>query len=334
MHDQDKELKKGQKNYLKSIINDLKDDYSKVKEKVQEFSEEIFSDNEDRPGYKSKFENELNEATNIVAKITEKSDDLDELIDLYLEEAEDGSPSKKSELKTAYDEIKSYALEVESLKESFDQYNTTIFGDLDANKIGLKNRLEDLELDYKRKIKEWELNTKALFDKIEGLLPGATTTGLAKAYENQKRSYSNPYYLWSGIFVLSIGGMIFFAYHSFRETVSITDALIHLLERIPFFIPVIWLAIFSGKHQSQNRRLQEEYTYKEALAKSYESHKREIENLPDGEERDKLRHKLIDSIIDMNRYNPSETLQHNGHSEKPPIFPSVTDFMKIRKENK
>lgn len=113
-------------------------------------------------------------------------------------------------------------------------------------------------------------------------------------------------------------GVIFYHTISTKEF-SIVDSLNHILARLPFFIPAVWLAIFASKQQSQYKRLQQEYVYKETLAKSYESYKREIDILPESDEKILLQQKLISAMVEMCGFNPSLTLENKSHDDKPPL---------------
>ena len=100
-----------------------------------------------------------------------------------------------------------------------------------------------------------------------------------------------------------------------------------VVSRLPFFIPVFWLAIFASKQQSQNKRLQQEYAYKETLTKSYEADKREIESLPESKEKDALSATLLNTMIEMAKENPSATLHSDAHNDGPP---SILDLFKMK----
>jgi hypothetical protein len=212
-----------------------------------------------------------------------------------------------------------------------ESYKIELFGDDVKKTEGVKQRISTYEENIKEKYKNWQENFDTLFKKIEGLLPGANATGLAKAYQDQRKSYSIPYWIWALIFVVSTIGMIIFAVATLTEVKTIDEAFMRIISRLPFFVPAFWLAIFASKQQSQNKRLQQEYAYKEVLTKSYEADKREIEKLPESEERNKLSIKLLDAVIDMAKYNPSETLHSAAHNDGPP---SVLDIFKMKMAQK
>ncbi len=141
-----------------------------------------------------------------------------------------------------------------------------------------KEKIVKHEADIAEYRKKWEAKYDSLFEKIEGLLPGATSIGLSKAYQEQVAKYKQLYNLWSALFIvimICLGcsfmtdilslSKSFNRFPTFLETVNL------ILERAPIFVPSIWLAIFVSKQQSQ--KLRKEYVYKETLAKSYESYK-------------------------------------------------------------
>lgn len=86
--------------------------------------------------------------------------------------------------------------------------------------------------------------------------------------------------------------------------------------KAPFIAPVIWLAIFSGTRRSQYERLQQEYAHKEALASSYDSYKKQIQDLKG--ETEALQKDLLAKAIEAIAYNASVTLD-GKHQEKMPL---------------
>jgi hypothetical protein len=97
------------------------------------------------------------------------------------------------------------------------------------------------------------------------------------------------------------------------------------LYKIPFVAPLIWLAMFSSARRSQYERLQQEYLHKEALARSYESYKKELIDLDTGSE--EMLKALIGKAIDTISYNASITLD-GKHVESTPAT-KILDKIKI-----
>lgn len=251
-------------------------------------------------------------------------------------------PAVKSKLETVIEHfatIEQFQKASTGIKKELEDFKEFVYGNETAGKVGFKKDIETLFETNKSANetlnKTWSESYQTLFQKIEGLLPGATATGLSKAYQEQKENYKWPVILWSLVFGLTVVGMMIFGISVYKDTElkDIQVTIQHILARLPFFIPAVWLAIFASKQQSQYKRLQQEYIYKETLAKSYESYKREIDLLPEGEEKVELQQKLITSMVEMCGYNPSLTLENKSHDDKPPI-PGNNIFKRLAKKSK
>jgi len=120
----------------------------------------------------------------------------------------------------------------------------------------------------------------ALRKKVEELLPGATSAGLASAFRERKESFQKPARWWAYVF---IGSLVMLLLIAFINPVSLTidkvtaeNFHMYVLLRIPFLLPIIWLAIYSANKQNQALRLEEEYAHKEAISKSFEGYKTQL----------------------------------------------------------
>lgn len=215
------------------------------------------------------------------------------------------------------------------LRQYYDQVFGRPEGEDEPAAIGLKaeidNRLESLD---KLKI-EQDSKFNALFSKVEGLLPGATSAGLASAYKDMRDSFAGRITTYTRLFYGSLGGLFVAGLFAVIQEVQLWPLKFVLVEtpdwqgmlrlilyKAPLFLPVIWLAIFSATRRSQYERLHQEYAHKESFAKSYESYKVQLEQL--GQATEDLRSKLIEKMIDTVSFNASETLDKN-HREKSPV---------------
>jgi hypothetical protein len=101
----------------------------------------------------------------------------------------------------------------------------------------------------------------------------------------------------------------------FVKTSGWEEVLRTLLTRAPIVLPVVWIAIFSATRRSQYERLQQEYAHKEAFASSYESYKKQLQELQ--VDADGLQKELIAKAIEAISFNASKTLD-GKHTEKLP----------------
>jgi hypothetical protein len=225
--------------------------------------------------------------------------------------------------------IASAAIERKDLHAFYER----IFGpepadDDEVREGGLKDELDTRMEQLARVEAEQITRHNTLFTKIEALLPGATSAGLASAYKNLKDDFTTSisrYTLafYASLFVLAIGGLVVVtdSMNYWPPSIKFVQAhdwqglLQSLLTRLPVVLPVVWLAIYSATRRSQYERLQQEYAHKEALASSYESYKKQLQDLK--VDADALQRELIAKAIDAIAFNASQTLDGN-HVEKPP----------------
>ena len=258
--------------------------------------------------------------------------------------------------------IEALLVTVETHVDDLTKFHHKIFGKLNEN-----NELDDglkAELDKRTKqLKDFEdiqqIKYNALIDKIESLMPGATSAGLATAYHDLKESFKEPIREASNLFFWSIGIIVLIAGFStiesfgIKEIESIKDGVvIHssgmpyvnfakltdldtilkgLISKIPFYAPVLWLAFYASKRRSEFYRLQQEYAHKEALSKSYDKYKKQIDDLKDKDP--ELQKLLITSAINAIAYNASNTLDRK-HGDKMPAYDLVEKVVESLKKSK
>lgn len=273
------------------------------------------------------------------------------------------------ETKTIHEKYIEFSTKIDEL----DKFYVKVFGseDEDGHRIGglekeLELRIESLEkfkieqektfelelsskmkkvLDYE---KEQQLNNKNLYEQIEHLLPGATSAGLSKAYQDMKETFREPIKNWNKVFIGSIFIMFIstflsflnigveedgiYTLFSFVKIDGIESTINSMLFKLPLYAPLIWLAIFSSKRRSENQRLEQEYAHKEALSKSYVSYKMQIDELNQTD--NELLKKLLDSSISTVSYNASESLDKK-HDAGTPAQEAVKLFVdQVKKLNK
>jgi hypothetical protein len=250
------------------------------------------------------------------------------------------SRSIKSKVEQASGEVISAGQKIKELLnltrddvDDFDEFHKKIFGSIDSEGKATGGLKQELETRFTQ-LHKLETNQlakyAALYEKIEKLLPGATSAGLAKAYEVQRRSFTIPIKNSTYLFFAAVGLMPVIAFLTSIQTASLMQLSISfvsyetleaiaksMLLKLPFIAPLIWLAVFASIRRSQYERLQQEYAHKEALAKSYGSYKQQLEALLNTET-ESLQKELINKAIDAIAYNASQTLD-GKHRDKMPL---------------
>lgn len=127
----------------------------------------------------------------------------------------------------------------------------------------------------------------AIAERVENLLPGATSAGLAESFLKSRESKARPRMLWLGLFLASMGllGWSLFWTLPWMPKVE-PDAGINwlfLLGRVPLvtiFGTVAWVALVYFRIES---RMQDDYRHKQNLAATYDGFRKLMsQEKPDG----------------------------------------------------
>ena len=175
-------------------------------------------------------------------------------------------------------------------------------------------------------VKQAEKERALLKERIEALLPGATSIGLSTAFEERKKSFKNPKETWRNIFFVSLVGLFCVPTYSFITDGLPTDAefpssaeglLVYFMLRLPFTLPFVWLAIYASLRHGQALRLDEEYAHKEALSKSFEGYKKQIYELEGSEQQKNQTLNLIATVVRAIGRNPSMVYKDKPETNTP-----------------
>ncbi len=250
------------------------------------------------------------------------------------------SPSVKQAILEARDQaindkeaIQNARSDVDAEIEDLNSFYEKVYGkDGSVNKptggfvVDLDNRFAQLAT-YERDQKS---RHDSLFEKIEGLLPGATSAGLALAYQDLRKGFELPIEKATKVFYIAVGAIPAMALIGSIESITLWPFSIFfvpipdlegilkgMLYKALFVLPLIWLAFFASARRSQYERLKQEYAHKEAIAKSYESYSKQLKELIK-EDSEPLQKELIQKAIDAIAFNASVTLD-GPHREKLPM---------------
>lgn len=213
---------------------------------------------------------------------------------------------------------------MENEKTEVSEFRNFIYGDGTESNLGFKKKLEDLHSDQlnngSKLLEQHDIAFNTVYEKIEGLVQGATTIGLAKAFLEQKNSYKYGIWFYTFGFFAPVVFIIIYLVQTYQEPKTLSDAVRQFMFHLPLYGACVWLALFSGRKLNQSLRLRQEYAYKETLAKAYEGHLREIQRLPENDDKNNLLRHHLEIMIYTCAFNPSQTLDSNLHDEKPPFF--------------
>ncbi len=130
--------------------------------------------------------------------------------------------------------------------------------------------------DYENKLVNFETQANEQLATITGLLPGATSAGLAHAFDLRRKSFLKPGTRWQWLFVGSVAALVVLALTGLWNVVKdgtplSYDELLRLwLARIPIAAALIWLALHASRESALAKRLEEDYGYKAVIAASFQ----------------------------------------------------------------
>lgn len=249
--------------------------------------------------------------------------------------------SIQSKIEEAQELITAANIEVQKIRDDLsvkldelDDFHNKVFGEPNAEgeiENGLKFEINERKNNLDSLITTQTDQYKVIKSNIESLLPYATSAGLASAYHELSISFNKPIEKYSRYFTISLFILLLVSgsltIHSllltdFSSNVDgrnfLNDIGVFLLQRLPIVLPIIWFAVFASKRRSEAERLKQEYAHKEALAKSYQSFKLQIEEL-DSENKEPLLEKLLAAAIETISMNASNTLDKK-HGDNAPLI--------------
>lgn len=144
---------------------------------------------------------------------------------------------------------------------------------------------ENRVVEYEKKLVDLHKAFTEMHTKIEGLLPNATSAGLASAFRNQQARFRKPQRNWLGAFVVTIilllcAGLVGLPGFWPGATQENWDSILrHFVARLPIVVPLVWFGIYAGRNYMLALRVEEEYAYKEAVSTAFEGYKREMSSI-------------------------------------------------------
>jgi hypothetical protein len=151
---------------------------------------------------------------------------------------------------------------------------------------------DEIATGHEQRVQALSGELQELVRKVDGLLPGATSAGLASSFNKQRSRFGDPQKQWLWTFVVCIGLLFVLGVPSFLSAVfgwphatdqSWNAAWRSLTLRLPIVLPIVWLAIYAGRNYMLSLRMEEDYAYKEAISTAFEGYKREMEKIGAGD---------------------------------------------------
>ncbi len=224
----------------------------------------------------------------------------------------------------------------DQLEESFEELEESIKALSDKNESHhqeFKTRVdESLKIQSEKNqqlLINWNKSHKELTTKIKDLLPDALTAGLSSAYEKKRTDEEAELKKNQGTFQNTIYALAFMAlipiavntirYYSYDvpldALIQSSPSLIMLI--LPLYLPIVWLAYSSGLKVKLAKRLIEEYSHKETVAKTFEGLSKQIESFANEDIAIELKTKLLFNLLDISAENPGKLITDYNKSDHP-----------------
>ncbi|MGJ0112775.1 hypothetical protein [Campylobacter molothri] len=339
------------KNDIEKQLQDLSNEINEFNDFYDETFGEFDKENKTRNGGLKQELQDLKE--NIEKLNNEASDKLEIIQEKYnLICGEDNDESLYGQIENTKNDIEKQLQDLSNKIDNFNKFYDETFGEFDKeNKTrngGLKQELQDLKQelqDYfktqKEAFEKYEISQKNKFNDIEenikNLLGGATNGSLAHSYEISKKNYFWPILGWnfvvfvSIISIIGLSGELIFSQLSKINANDYMSILSLAALRLPIYISLVWLGVFSTRRRNEIKRLQEEYKHKETVAKTYYGYQEQMEKLSDSEKAKELQERLMSNLVDMVNQNPNITLD-KIKQENAPMIDFIEKISKLPKD--
>ena len=236
----------------------------------------------------------LYESTNNKKSINEE---LEEKIDNFFEQY--SILIKNDNGTSMYDEFINKNNDFNSKKIKLDTFYTRIFGNEAEDTKSLNNELEE----RLNRLKDIEKEAKKI-------LSLSSDAGLAGGFNQKVDEVKKNKYVSLAVFVvvLIIMGIFNFNTIDFKNLKDID--LISIITRFMINIPFLWIATVANINLNKYTKLEQEYSHKESLAKSFERYKTEIEKLDriDSEKSNSLMMNLMELNLEAFKVNPANSI--------------------------
>ncbi len=123
-------------------------------------------------------------------------------------------------------------------------------------------------------------------------------------------------------------GFFYLGIRAVKREIGLEALIYNFLQASPIVIPAVWFAIFTSRRRNEYQRLRQEYAHKEAVTRSYQSFKQQIDKL--GERQDDMLSLLLKTAIKTIDYNASHALD-GVKPESTPLFEPVDKAINFAK---
>jgi DNA repair exonuclease SbcCD ATPase subunit len=177
-------------------------------------------------------------------------------------------------------------------------------------------RVKEYEKQLETKIQEAD----AIYEKLEKLLPGATSVGLSKSF-NKRKAALDERMKWAQVsFFTSIVGFIGLGIWALKggAIVSWSDFTLFAIERSPIIAALVLLEEFSRRMYNNSLKLEEDYAFKESLSMAFDGYRKAMAEVQRSGGKETLPHQLSSNVIAVLSERPGRLITHTEKSKESP----------------
>lgn len=206
--------------------------------------------------------------------------------------------------------------EIAQAKTSATATDTALKGLLDRARVA-----EQKVADYEKRLASLENQAKVQLQTITDLLPGATSAGLATAFDSRRKTFLEPSKRWQWLFVSSVVALVLLAWNGLANAQQ-ADATFETLgrlwlARLPIAAALIWLALHAARESALAKRLEEDYGYKAAIAASFLGFNEQMQKIADEAKPDSPLAKLCSDTLATLASPPGRIYDKHGLTTTP-----------------
>lgn len=278
----------------KSNIENLEHNFSIINEKYTE----LFEPNEEDSSKIDKIQSELNDISNkydyFFNELNDKNqntfDELESKIEMIEQHHNNLFLSDDPEISNKADKVNTQISKVQSFYDK-------IYGNSEKQIPSLQETLDN-------RLK----NLNDVESRAKSVIGLSSEAGLAGGFVAKGKEAKLGQIVSLGIFIIVVLAIFGFNLYLFDKNDFLKMTWDSLAFKLLINAPLIWMATIANLNLNRFSKLEQEYSHKEALAKSYERYKTEIQELEklgvSGSEALKL--KLLEINLDAFKVNPAE----------------------------
>lgn len=172
---------------------------------------------------------------------------------------------------------------------------------------GLAERSTTVEAriaEYEKQLDGLKAQCDAQLKTIEGLLPGATSTGLAHSFNARAKDSHKPQMkMWERWLIGSVALLALWTgiswWQAYHGDIPLTwdQTLLLWLSRLPVAAPLVFFVYYASHEAALAKRLEEDYEFKAATASSFEGFRRQMSEIGKSVEPDSPLAKLCENTL-------------------------------------